>query len=97
MNVEDRMLKITLTDLYGNFEGLPEYQGCRSATLVFNGVTGLTMDVELDEGVRISALEIVPELPDLKLEIDLNIGGGSISRGRRSVTAIFRSLQIQEV
>jgi len=92
-------LDVVMRDVHANFAGLteyPEYQAPKPAILVFAGVSSLQMDLDLTEGIRISALTITGKLPTLKLEIHLSAGYGSVSGGRRSVVADFHSLSVLE-
>lgn len=96
IDTDSQSLNLVLNDINAAFTQSPEYQGHRPATLVFSGVTELTFDVDFDEGVRISRLDIVTDSPAYRLEIDLNIGGGPASRGRRSIVAKFKSLVVRD-
>ena len=96
INFVDQTLTVAVEDLHANFADLPEHPGCRPATLVFDEVTDLFVDVDMDEGIRISHARIVSQPPKMRVDIDLNIGYGSITEGRPKLTAKFRSLQIEE-
>jgi hypothetical protein len=96
VNTDDQTLKLILNDINANFADTSEYQGCRPAVLVFQGVTALFLDIDTDEGIRISNVKIVAEPAMLRLDIHLNLGGGEASGGRRSVSAKFQALQIQD-
>src|SRR5690242_17546728 len=70
-------IEVVMHDMYANFAGLteyPEYQAPKPAILVFAGVSSLQMDLDVTDGIRISALTITGKLPTLKLEIDLSAG-----------------------
>ena len=54
INFVDQTLTVAVEDLHANFADLPEHPGCRPATLVFDEVTDLFVDVDMDEGIRIS-------------------------------------------
>ncbi|MDO9413625.1 MAG: hypothetical protein Q7T81_13730 [Pseudolabrys sp.] len=69
---------------------------CRPATLIFEGVNSFFMDVDMEnEGIRITDVAFVAGAAVQRLEIDLNEGGGKMSRGRRSLIINFKSLQVQ--
>lgn len=43
---EQRVLEFHLDDIHSNFLGLPEYPGCEPGTLVFSGVSEVSLHVE---------------------------------------------------
>jgi hypothetical protein len=92
-------LEVVMRDMHANFAGLAEYPGYQTpkpASLIFAGVSSLQMDLDVTEGIRISALTVTGKLPTMKLEIHLSAGYGSVSGGRRSVSADFQSLSVLE-
>src|SRR6185295_15475962 len=92
-------LEIAVDDLYWALDGEPEYPGARPCILVFSNTDDLYIDVEISEGIRIThhAMTPVQSKPGfLRMELDLNIGGGEASRGRRSIAFSFQSLTIQD-
>jgi hypothetical protein len=98
IDVDGEALRIAVDDLYWNLEGMDEYPGEFPCILLFSGVDALRVDVELWDGIRISDHEIAPSMlkPDcLRLDLDLNIGGGESSKGRRSIGFTFRALSIE--
>jgi hypothetical protein len=86
----------TLTlDTSVHFDDDPELEQLRSRFLVFAGVSELCVDVDLNEGLRISEVSVAAIATEFRLEISLNIGGGEVSRGWRSITAKFKSVAVR--
>lgn len=52
-NPVDRTVEVKLDDLYSNFEGLPEYPGAESGSIILAGADLLQVDVEGSEPVRV--------------------------------------------
>lgn len=91
-----KTLSLSVDDIDWNSEGFPEYKGERPCTLVFHDAKKAFVDVDNKEGIRIGDAEI-QETPDgYRLEIDLNLGGGETTEGRRSITTTFASLELFE-
>lgn len=88
-----KTLSLSVDDIDWNFEGFPEYKGERPCTLVFHDVKKALIDVDNIEGIRIGDAEIHKTPDGYTLEIDLNLGGGETTEGRRSITATFASLE----
>ncbi len=97
IDISAQTLKIAVDDINANFEGLADYQGGQSAVLTFRGVTALHVDVDVDEGLRISQLQIASDSLGLAMVIHLNVGGGSATGGCSSITAKFKSLKVEYV
>jgi len=75
-----------------HFDDPPEYQGETPGVLIFDGVSEVSTDVDGDEGLRISNFDIQATPSGLALEIDLNIGGGPRTGGRKAIEAKFKTL-----
>ena len=75
-----------------HFEDPPEYQGEIPGVLIFDGVSEVSTDVDGAEGLRISNFNIEATPSGLALEIDLNIGGGARTVGRKAIGAKFKTL-----
>lgn len=91
-NEELRLIIPNITAAILNNHGQPpEYKG---ATLIFSGVSGVCVDVELSENIRIGHMRVEYADNIYKLEIDLNLGGGKNSGGHRSIVATFRSVEV---
>lgn len=95
-DTERRSLTLVVDDLNWNSEGLPEYPGPRPCAVVMDDVRALAIDVEDTEGVRIASAVVVAEAGRFRLEIDLNLGGGDATRGRRSIVATFVEMRIRD-
>lgn len=98
LDIDEQILYLVVDDLYWNFEGSPEYPGERPCALVFLGVTAVGLDVDIDEGLRISDLRVIENTTSAKpfrLEVDLNIGG--VSMAGKSIVASFASVEIEDV
>jgi hypothetical protein len=78
------------------FDDDPEMKEKTPRVLVFAGITEIGLDIDLSEGLRISNLEVEAGSSVFALTVDLNIGGGVASKGRRSISAKFESLSIQQ-
>ncbi len=93
--VKTRKLVFVVEDLNANFTDLPEYAGSRHCKLIFSQVETFLLDVETFEGVRIADATISEDGSKLRLEVDLNLGGGELTKGR-SISATFMQLHIED-
>jgi hypothetical protein len=94
LNIEEQILALLVNDLYRNFEGTPEYPGERRCALLFHGITDLVLDVDINEGMRISELQVMRNTGSqklFKLEVRLNIG---FSAADVNIAASFTTLKI---
>ena len=96
LDTDAQTLRIALNDINASFADTPEYRGIRAATLIFGGVLSCVLDLETSEGVRISHACISAQVPRFRLEMDLNLGGGTLTGGRASIAANFESLQTSD-
>ena len=93
----DQTLVLVVSDINANFAGLPDYKGSSACRLIFGGVKAFAFDVETEEAVRISRAAIAHQESSLRLEADLNLGGGTLTGGRRSIAEPFDSLRIETI
>jgi hypothetical protein len=93
----DQTLVLKTPDINANFTETPEYKGCRPCALIFQGVRALTLDVETHEAIRISRATVIRSEAALRLEVDLNLGGGALTGGRRSIAVAFDSLHLKDL
>jgi hypothetical protein len=93
LDVDSETLRFAICDLFWNMERTDEYPGRFPCTLVFADVHALFLDVEVWDGLRIDDHEIAPSSAKpgyLRLDLDLNIGGGA-----RSIGFDFKSLVVE--
>jgi hypothetical protein len=98
LDIEEQVLRIYVDDLYWHFEGSPDYPGERPCALVFAGVTGVKIDVDMADGLRIAALEVnenISTSQPFALGVGLNIGGAS--PGGKSLVAMFATVEIEDI
>ena len=93
----DTDAEILKLNISAHFEDAPDYHGHKPTALIFGGLTEISVDVDMEEGIRISIVDILPVSSGFRLEIDLNIGGGSASMGRRSIFAKFKTLSVESI
>jgi hypothetical protein len=48
----------------------------------------------MTEGVRISDARVLKGMSALEMEIDVNLGGGDLTKGLSSIACAFESLQV---
>lgn len=89
-----RTLTLIVSDSQSNINSFPQYAGKRAAAFEFHHVQCFTADIEAKEGIRIGDVGVSTENPNIRIEIDLNLGGGDLTRGRASITVIFQKLRI---
>ena len=91
--IEEKIVTLNINDLNASFTESSRYLGCRPSKLIFMGVDAFLLDVELSEGIRIAKASIAKgSRTNLLLAIDLNLGGGDMTRGRQSLKIDFASL-----
>lgn len=91
-DTDNEALDLFLSNISVGHEESPHYRGNQPCVLSFRGVEKILIDVETYEGIRISHASVVQESSLLRLELDLNLGGGDLTCGRRSVSITFKSL-----
>jgi hypothetical protein len=96
-DIDEEKVTLFVDDFNANYAETPEYEGCRPCALLFQGVAKILIDVETYEGIRISHAAVVQAPPLLRLELDLNLGGGELTRGRHSVVITFKSLHLKDL
>jgi hypothetical protein len=75
IDVDQRILTLTIDDLNKSFEETPEYPGRRRCLLQFAGLEECTLSVALAEGVRIGQLSVTGETRKHRLQVSLSLGG----------------------
>src|SRR5262245_4455524 len=96
LDTDAQTLRIALNDINASFSDTPEYPVFKAAMLIFGGVLSCVLDLETSEGVRISQALISAQGLRFRLEMDLNLGGGSLTGGRASIAADFESLKTSD-
>jgi hypothetical protein len=95
-NAHSNSISLHVSDLYANYEGLPEYPGLRPCSLQLQGVKTCFVDVMTHEGIRITDTRLKRDESGCRLEIDLNLGGGVMTEGYSSIVATFETLLIKD-
>jgi hypothetical protein len=95
LDFDSQSVEIIVEDLNWNYEGLPNYVE-RPCSITFEGVVAFFLDVLNIEGLRIhrNQAQVVDGL--IRVDFDLNIGGGDSSWGkdRSSISLTFESMKI---
>jgi len=98
IDVAEQVLRVYVDDLYWHFEGSPDYPGERPCALVFLGVSGVKIDFDMVDGLRISDVQVnenISAAQPFALGITLNIGG--TSPGGKSLVAMFNAAEIEDL
>ena len=95
LHIEARALSLATPNLLANFSDLPEDRGDCPGKLVFYSVSDLSIDIALVEGMRIAEARVLQVGDRLKLEVDLNEGGGRQSQGVSSISFEFGELRLE--
>lgn len=90
------ILTLFLEDLHAIATGVSKHKNARPCALVFHGATSVLIDVETSEGIRIGDVTVEEKGTGFRFKVDLNLGGGDLTRGRGSITAAFASLHISD-
>ena len=96
-DTKTKSFTLDVRDLYASYEGSPEYPGARPCSLVFEKVKTFFMDITTREGIRITDARIRKGTSDIRLELDLNLGGGQMTEGRSSILTVFETIQIKDL
>ena len=91
------ILTLVLEDLHAIATGVSKHENARPCALVFYGAMSVMIDVETSEGIRIGDVAVEKKGTGLQLRVDLNLGGGDLTRGRGSITATFASAHIRDL
>ncbi|HEX2889316.1 hypothetical protein [Vineibacter terrae] len=68
---EKGILEFEIEDFFSNFDGLPEYPGCRSGSLVFQEVENARFDLDMVEK-RLNVDELsITELAERQFEVSI--------------------------
>ncbi len=76
---------------------MPGYAGPRACALAFLGAGKVSLDVAIEDGLRIASLRTIESAEDMTLftlEIECDIGG---TRGRKSLALNFSGLDIVDI
>lgn len=100
-DIEGERLVMTLEDLHVNFRNptlsdFPRFSEERRCQLIFEGVQSFLCDVSTQEGVRISSVRSEATSSEFRIEFDLNLGGGEMTKGRNSLVFVFSRLLLNE-
>ncbi len=97
IDVDEERVELAVNDLNANFVVTPGYSAdSKPVNLIFHEVISFYLDVETYEGIRVSDIAVVKDDSGWNVGIDLNLGGGEQSKGRRSVMVKFKSLVLQD-
>ncbi len=88
-SAEERRLGIAVDDINSNINGLPEYLGARSATLVFSEVTHLDVNANLTvAGLMVYDWTITSKGPDTYASSLMLSPGGKLTIECRSIEIV---------